>query len=172
MLRAMSTPLEKVFACAVLALGLGGCAYGELHQVLRAQVASELSCPEVAVKKKGLAYIADDEDINRYLVTGCGVTRTYTCPETTGLISYDEPVCSYVEGNTDQPEVAKMPGEGEGAMDDMSLDQGEDAEAQPAKPAAKPAKGDKHKAPAKKPAKAEEPKAPAEAPADEAEDAD
>lgn len=157
MLRAMSTRWKLVVASALTSFAFTGCAYGELHQVLRAQVASELSCPEVAVKKKGLAYLADEEELNRYLVTGCGVTRTYTCPDDPGLVSYDEPICTFEEGNTDQPEVAEMPAE-PGAGDNMFDDESDadtegDAEEAPAKPDKAAAK---KKAPAKKPAKADD----------------
>lgn len=133
----MSIRWSMVHALALASLGLGGCAYGELHQVLRAQVASELSCPEVDVEKKGLSYLTDEEENNRYLVTGCGVTRTYTCPEGSGLVSYDEPVCSFEAGNTDQPKVAEMPDEVSPLDEELPAEQPAEAtEAEPTKPAA------------------------------------
>jgi hypothetical protein len=99
---------------------LGGCAYGEVRQVVRAQFASELDCPEVLLKKRELWYSYEGPD--QFKAIGCGHVRTYTCPKS-GLVSYDEPVCTFVEGDADAPKMAEMtPDEDEGAPppeDDM-----------------------------------------------------
>ncbi len=117
MLRAMRARLFPVtaLAWAVLCLALfsaAGCAYGEVRQVIRAQFASELNCPEVTLKRRALWYVSDEPD--QYMVTGCGVVRTYSCPNVSGLVSYDKPPCTYVNGNADAPKEAVMaPEEGE-----------------------------------------------------------
>jgi hypothetical protein len=77
--------------------------------VIRAQFAAELSCPEVTLKKRDTWYVYDGPD--QYKVTGCGVIRTYTCPAGDGMASYDEPACTWVEGDADAPQMAKMEGD-------------------------------------------------------------
>ena len=86
----------------------------ELRQVLRAQVASELNCPEVRIEYKDLRYYEQDTTKERYKVTACGVERTYTCPQDSGLVSYDETVCTFVVGDPDRPEIATVEEEGAG----------------------------------------------------------
>jgi hypothetical protein len=116
MLRAMSArPLPAVALCVSLFAGLG-CAYGEVRQVVRAQFASELDCPEVFILKRDAWY--QYENPNQFKVTGCGVMRTYTCPkEASGRVSYDEPACTWVEGDADAPKMAEPVPE-DGAMQD------------------------------------------------------
>ena len=84
---------------------LGGCAYGEVRQVVRAQFMSELDCNEVVLKKRELWYSYAGPD--QFKAMGCGHVRTYTCPES-GLVSYDKPVCTFVEGDADAPKMAEM----------------------------------------------------------------
>jgi hypothetical protein len=105
MLRAMSDrPIVVVALCVALCAGLG-CAYGELRQVVRAQFASELDCPEVFIVKRDAWY--QYENPNQFKVTGCGVVRSYTCPpEASGRVSYDEQQCTWVEGDADAPKMA------------------------------------------------------------------
>jgi hypothetical protein len=101
MLRAMLLRVV-VLGCA----GLLGCAYGEVRQVVRAQFAAELNCPEVLIQKRDVWYMYDSPD--QYKVSGCGVMRTYTCPaDEDGLVSYDEPACTWVAGDADAPAAPK-----------------------------------------------------------------
>jgi hypothetical protein len=91
-----------------LGLGLlltGGCAYGEVRQVVRAQFMSDLDCPEVVLKKRELWYSYEGPD--QFKAFGCGHVRTYTCPNE-GMVSYDERVCTFVEGDADAPKMAEM----------------------------------------------------------------
>ena len=88
--------------------GLTGCAYGEVRQVIRAQFAAELSCPEVSLRKRDVWYSYEGPD--QYKVTGCGVIRTYTCPAGDGMASYDEPACTWVAGDADAPQMSKDTG--------------------------------------------------------------
>jgi hypothetical protein len=111
MLRAMQLrrlPLvifkSGVFLLSGIALAsLSGCAYGNVRQVLRAQFASEVGCPDVTIKKRDFWYVADNP--HQYKISGCGVMRTYTCTkeDAEGLISYDEPACKWEEGDSDAP---------------------------------------------------------------------
>lgn len=97
----------------------GGCAYGEVRQVLRAQFASEVGCSDVKLSKRSTWYVS--ENPNQYKISGCGVVRTYSCTEeqASGFVSYDEPACSWEEGDSDAPKMKQMPAEGEEPMDDM-----------------------------------------------------
>jgi hypothetical protein len=79
---------------------LGGCAYGELRQVLRAQVASETSCGDVTVESSSV--FAPGHKPNQFRVRGCGVDRTYDCPKADGLVSYGAKVCTYVDSKSIQ----------------------------------------------------------------------
>jgi hypothetical protein len=117
MLRAMS--FRSGSSVAVLGLlsasFAGGCAYGEVRQVVRAQFATELDCPEVQIKRRDAWYGYDTG--NQFKVSGCGVMRTYTCNDPDGRVSYDEPACTWVEGDADAPQMAKpMP-------DDPAMDE-------------------------------------------------
>jgi hypothetical protein len=139
MLRAMSQrPLLVVAFCVAVFAGFG-CAYGEIRQVVRAQFASELDCPEVFIIKRDAWY--QYENPNQFKVTGCGVMRTYTCPpEATGRVSYDEPQCTWVEGDADAPKMAEPKPE-DGAFDESEglepLDEGAPDDAtEPEPPAA------------------------------------
>jgi hypothetical protein len=94
----------------LLAVGLSGCAYGELRQVLRAQVASETNCGDVTVESSSV--FAPGHKPNQFRVRGCGVDRTYDCPKSEGLVSYGAKVCTYVDSKSIKPpEPAPAPGE-------------------------------------------------------------
>ena len=73
---------------------LVGCAYGEMRQVLRAEVASEANCPEMQVSPVP-AYAKGYAD-NQYKVQGCGIARVYTCNDSGGLVEYGHADCKYV----------------------------------------------------------------------------
>jgi len=105
MLRAMQARSAFSLVLALACVAVSGCAYGEVRQVIRAQFASELSCPEVTLRRRDIWYSYDGPD--QYKVEGCGVMRTYTCPASNGLVSYDEPACTWVEGDADAPKLAK-----------------------------------------------------------------
>lgn len=83
----------------------GGCAYGEIRQVVRAHFASEFDCPEVLLKKRELWYSYEGPD--QFKAIGCGHVRTYTCPNE-GTVSYDDQPCTFVEGDADAPKTAAM----------------------------------------------------------------
>ena len=106
MLRAMPVRKPVLCACALACAALAGCAYGEVRQVIRAQFAKELSCPEVTLRKRDVWYSYEGPD--QYKVSGCGVIRTYSCPDGDGMASYDEPACTWVAGDADAPQLAKM----------------------------------------------------------------
>jgi hypothetical protein len=110
-----------------LVAGLGGCAYGELRQVLRAQVASETDCGDVTVESSSV--YAPGHKPNQFRVRGCGVDRTYDCPKSEGLVSYGAKVCTYVDSKSiaapqpappaaGEPGMAEPPMEGEPPADD------------------------------------------------------
>jgi hypothetical protein len=107
MLRPMRSVALSPLALLLLST-VSGCAYGELSQVLRTQVASEADCPEILVTKKGLKYFDEDPETDQYMVSGCGMLRTYTCPAADGLIKYGSEPCTFVEGDPDRP-VMKAP---------------------------------------------------------------
>jgi len=99
MLRNMSPSAASILrhaASAVLLSSLAaGCAYGEMPQVLRAQVATEASCPEVVVQQAP-PYSAEQNE-NQFTVRGCGIDRVYTCKgDTSGLVKFGSADCSYV----------------------------------------------------------------------------
>lgn len=105
MLRPMRASCGLV-GLALVAVVNGGCAYGELTQVLRTEVASEVDCPELEIEKKGLAYLDEDPESDQFKVSGCGVLRTYTCPQKDGLVKYGKLPCTFVEGDPDQPDMS------------------------------------------------------------------
>jgi len=107
MLRPMRSVALSPLALLLLST-VSGCAYGELSQVLRTQVASEADCPEIMVTKKGLKYFDEDLEVDKYMVSGCGMLRTYTCPAEDGLVKYGSEPCTFVEGDPDRP-VMKAP---------------------------------------------------------------
>jgi len=151
MLRAMRTHTGSyaLAACLLAALfTLSGCAYGQMTQVLRTQVASETDCPETKVVKR---QVYDGAGENEYEVTGCGESRNYVCPADEGLFSYDEPICT-LGADDSKPKLAAM-------GDDDVL------EGTPEIDLSVPEKGAAEEAPAEE-APAEEPKA-EEAPAEE-----
>jgi len=102
MLRAMRVRPIGAWILGVSALAGSGCAYGEVRQVVRAQFASELDCPEVVVKRRDAWY---GREGHQFKVTGCGVVRSYTCEQIDGRVSYDEPACTWVEGDIDAPKM-------------------------------------------------------------------
>jgi hypothetical protein len=75
---------------------LGGCAYGEMTQVLRSQVATETKCPSLVVKKAS-AYAAGYQP-NQYTVRGCDIERVYTCKGDEGLVAFGSTDCVYQSG--------------------------------------------------------------------------
>ena len=99
MLRSMSPTaarsLRHAAAAALFSSSLlVGCAYGELPQVLRAQVASEAGCPEITVQQAP-AYLG--MSASQYNVHGCGIERVYTCKNPTdSLVKFGNADCSYV----------------------------------------------------------------------------
>jgi hypothetical protein len=111
MLRAMQIRglLVVSLACSALPVLSGGCAYGEVRQVIRAQFASDVGCTDVKLKRRDAWYAA--ENPHQYKIVGCGVTRSYTCTneQAEGLVSYDEPACTWVEGDADAPKAKVMP---------------------------------------------------------------
>lgn len=91
-----------------LTLAAGGCAYGELRQVLRAEVAAELDCPAVTVEPRNSEALRGSRDgDDQWKVRGCEVVRTYTCKAAGDeMVSYDDSGCSYVDGDVDAPKLA------------------------------------------------------------------
>jgi hypothetical protein len=135
MLRAMSVRPIVVFALGFGVFAAFGCAYGEVRQVVRAQFASELDCPEVFITKRDAWY--QYESPNQFKVSGCGVMRTYTCPVYEGRVSYDEPACTWVEGDADAPKMKPRDAEGNVIEESEDLDGApvdDGAEHQPAEP--------------------------------------
>jgi hypothetical protein len=127
MLRAMLQRAIVVFALFSAVSAGFGCAYGEVRQVVRAQFASELNCPEVFITKRDAWYQYDSP--NQFKVSGCGVMRTYTCPVDEGTVSYDKPACTWVEGDADAPKLKARDAEGN------VLEESEQLDDQPAEPA-------------------------------------
>lgn len=120
--------LAAAFACCVM---LGGCAYGYTRQIVRAQFAAELDCPEVKMVRRPLWYVR--EGARYYKVSGCGVLRTYKCPGEDSLTSYDESPCTWTEGDIDAPKIggdadqngAELPaGDSDATADDVAEDEG------------------------------------------------
>lgn len=116
MLRTMSHSAVASLASAatsalLLSVLLPGCAYGEMRQVLRAEVASEVDCPEVVVTK--VPAYAEGYKENQYKVTGCGVDRVYTCNDDSGgsaLVKFGDADCKYVAVEIPKPPTpAAMP---------------------------------------------------------------
>jgi len=90
---------------------LSGCAYGEMPQVLRAQVASESKCPEIVVQQAPA--FTPGGAANQYTVRGCGIERVYTCNgDKGGLVKFGSADCSYVAAGTPAPAAAQSPGPG------------------------------------------------------------
>jgi hypothetical protein len=122
MLRSMShhavAKLGQAAASALLfSQLLGACAYGEMRQVLRAEVASEANCPDLKVTK--VPAYAEGYTENQFKVTGCGIDRVYTCDEKAGLVKFGSADCKYVAGGPKAaPAAAPAPGSGDGAPAD------------------------------------------------------
>jgi len=103
----------------------GGCAYGQMSQVLRAQVASEADCPTVAVKR--VSEYAPGYQPNQYSVHGCGIDRVYTCRGKEGLVAFGSGVtdCTYTSGGPKPAAPGPVPAPGPGgAEDDGDLENG------------------------------------------------
>lgn len=102
---------------AALLLGnlLTGCAYGEMRQVLRAQVASEADCPELKVTK--VPAYAEGYTENQYKVVGCGVDRVYTCNDSGGLVEFGSADCKFVAKAAPKAPVAPAPADDSGGED-------------------------------------------------------
>ena len=91
-------------SAVLLCQTLVGCAYGDMRQVLRAQVASEANCPELAVTK--VPAYAEGYAENQYKVLGCGVDRVYTCNDPGGLVKFGDADCKYVAKAAPKPPAA------------------------------------------------------------------
>jgi len=102
---------------------LNGCAYGQMTQVLRSEVASETKCPSLVVKK-ATAY-APGYQPNQYTVRGCDIERVYTCKGDEGMVAFGATDCVYQSG----PAAAK-PGAGPAAPDAPSNGGGDDVGAE------------------------------------------
>jgi hypothetical protein len=113
----MRLPLTSALLLGSL---LTGCAYGEMRQVLRAQVASEADCPELKVTK--VPAYAEGYTENQYKVVGCGVDRVYTCNDSGGLVKFGSADCKFVAAVAPKAPVAPAPTDddsgGEGLGDD------------------------------------------------------
>ena len=118
--------LGRNLTSAVLLSGtLVGCAYGEMRQVLRAEVASEANCPELQVSK--VPAYAEGYAENQYKVVGCGVDRLYTCNDPGGLVKFGKADCKYVATAVPQPASAPAPqSEDDGAGGDTGDELGPD----------------------------------------------
>jgi hypothetical protein len=131
MLRSMSLSaawsLRHAAAAALFSSSLlVGCAYGEMPQVLRAQVASEAGCPEIVVQQAP-AYMGMSE--SQYKVRGCGIERVYTCNNPSGgMVKFGSADCSYVAaGAPKAPAVDAAPAPGAADPDaDPALDEPSD----------------------------------------------
>jgi hypothetical protein len=93
--------LPMLLALASGPVVLSGCAYGELKQVLRAQVAAETSCGDVTIESSPM--FQPGHQPGQYRVKGCGVDRTYNCPKEDGLVSYGDKICTYVDSRSIKP---------------------------------------------------------------------
>jgi hypothetical protein len=91
------------------ALLLFGCAYGEMRQVLRAQVASEADCPELKVTP--VPVYAEGYQENQYKVVGCGIDRVYTCNDSGGLVKFGSADCKFAAKPA--PKAPATPGSGD-----------------------------------------------------------
>jgi hypothetical protein len=110
--------VSKLGLAASLALLFSGCAYGEMRQVLRAQVASEANCPELKVT--AVPAYAEGYTENQYKVLGCGIDRVYTCNDPGGLVKYGDADCKYVAAAA-----PKAPAAAPAADDSSGGDEGE-----------------------------------------------
>jgi hypothetical protein len=97
----------KLTSVVLLSGTLVGCAYGEMRQVLRAQVASEADCPELQISK--VPAYAEGYAENQYKVLGCGIDRLYTCNDPGGLVKFGDADCKYVAAAAPKPAAAPAP---------------------------------------------------------------
>lgn len=122
MLRRMLKTEALMKHCAIATLSLffaGGCAYGELKQVLRAQVAAETDCGDVTVETTPM-YMPGYKP-GQYRVKGCGVDRLYECPPDEGLVSYSDSPCKLATAAAPPaaaPAAAPAPDELDPALDE------------------------------------------------------
>lgn len=145
--RGAALSLVVLLAVLLAVLTAAGCAYGNAQQVVHSQFAAELNCPDATIKARQ-TYDEGYKD-GQYVVRGCNVVRTYSCPKSDGLMSYDDKSCSFVNGLMGA--VAEQPKAQTGSSaDDFTPPEAGGAAAEPeaAKPAPKPAAK-----PATKPAK-------------------
>lgn len=88
--------VAAALSCSMMGVG---CAYGEMPQVLRAQVATEASCPDITVSQAPAYTPGFDE--SQYKVRGCNIERLYTCKNPPGeLVKFGAADCSYVAAGT------------------------------------------------------------------------
>jgi hypothetical protein len=99
---------------------LVGCAYGEMRQVLRAEVASEVNCPELQVTK--VPAYAEGYTENQYKVLGCGVDRLYTCNDSGGLVKFGSADCKFVSTAPPKAPAAPAPSSDESGGEEPGLD--------------------------------------------------
>jgi hypothetical protein len=131
MLRRMLKTAELPITLLLGGLLASGCAYGNLKQVLRAQVAAETSCGDVTIETTPM--YQPGHKPNQYRVKGCGLDRTYNCPKEDGLVSYDDDkICSYVDTKSiKMPEAQSAPAEAP-MMDEPMDEPMDDSPAEPA----------------------------------------
>lgn len=107
---------------------LTGCAYGEMPQVLRAQVATEAKCSELEVRQA--PSYTPGYSPNQYIVKGCGLDRVYTCNgDKGGLVKFGSADCSFVAAGAPAqaaPGAAPAPGTGADPDAEPGLDEPDD----------------------------------------------
>jgi hypothetical protein len=108
MLRSMAMRVVQNYLLVAVVASLSGCAYGELNQVIRSQVATEADCADVVVEPT--SPYAPGYKPNQYTVKGCGVERVYTCKKG-GLVEYGHADCTFTAGGNApaKPDVAPAP---------------------------------------------------------------
>ncbi|MET0386672.1 MAG: hypothetical protein ABW321_11975 [Polyangiales bacterium] len=108
------TAVTKLGFAPALALGallqLSACAYGQMSQVLRADVASESDCPSLVVKKT--SPFSGGYQPNQYSVRGCNIDRVYTC-KGEGLAKFGSAAtdCSFTASGQQKPAAGPQPAE-------------------------------------------------------------
>jgi hypothetical protein len=122
MLRGMSS-LALPRAAVLLCVLSSGCAYGEMRQVLRSQVATESKCSDITVQKQ--SPYAPGYTENNYTVKGCGIDRVYTCKDDGGLVKFGSAECSYKASNAAPAGGAPSPAAAPMGDDDSDLPAGD-----------------------------------------------
>lgn len=117
--RSFASCLTGLLLLPVLGFSVSGCAYGSVQNVLRAQIASEMDCPEMRVRTRPIYEVGSVP--GHYTASGCGIKRIYECPKDAGMVSYDEQVCSLL----DDPLAKKVAAPAE-PSDPMTDDMGDD----------------------------------------------